>query len=156
MNSSEHAEVVGGALKIGRVLGNKIRVVFSPLMILARWHRQLTPKQAAGLIMIILLLMPPSSVKAVDPGPQAPTSTGGQTQTSVNSSVVGNTGTFTTGIEIDLPPGRAGMAPKLSLGYASGSGNSPLGMGWNIGMTSITRVGQRQGAQLISLRMNFS
>ncbi|NRD44298.1 RHS repeat-associated core domain-containing protein [Corallococcus exiguus] len=39
-----------------------------------------------------------------------------------------------------MPPGRAGMAPALSLAYRSRGGNGLLGMGWNItGLSEITR-----------------
>src|SRR6266571_3698735 len=47
------------------------------------------------------------------------------------------TGNFT--VPIALPPGRNGFQPQLSLGYSSGSGNSPFGLGWNIGVPGVTR-----------------
>ena len=47
----------------------------------------------------------------------------------------------TAGIDIALPlsPGRAGFTPALSLSYNSGSGNSPFGLGWSLGLPSIRR-----------------
>lgn len=86
-----------------------------------RGVRRLKPKQGAGLFLIALMMVPSSMpVRAADPGPQAPTSSVGQVPTSASAAIVGNTGTFTTGVEIDLPPGRVGMVPKLGMSYASG------------------------------------
>jgi RHS repeat-associated protein len=47
----------------------------------------------------------------------------------------------TAGLEIPLPltPGRSGFTPALGLSYNSGSGNSPFGLGWNLGLPSIRR-----------------
>jgi RHS repeat-associated protein len=49
------------------------------------------------------------------------------------------TGTGTTTVPIFASPGRSGFGPKLSLSYDSGSGNSPFGFGWSLGLPSITR-----------------
>jgi RHS repeat-associated protein len=38
-----------------------------------------------------------------------------------------------------MSPGRGGFTPQLSLSYDSGAGNSPFGLGWNIGLASISR-----------------
>ncbi|MEM9420805.1 MAG: SpvB/TcaC N-terminal domain-containing protein, partial [Planctomycetota bacterium] len=41
--------------------------------------------------------------------------------------------------------GTAGLSPKISLNYSSGSGNGPLGVGWSIsGVTVITRCRETQ------------
>ena len=47
----------------------------------------------------------------------------------------------TAGLSVPLPltPGRGGFTPALSLSYNSGSGNSPFGLGWNMGLPSIRR-----------------
>lgn len=47
------------------------------------------------------------------------------------------TGNFT--VPIALPNGRNGFQPKLSLGYSTGNGNGPFGMGWALSMPGITR-----------------
>ena len=53
-------------------------------------------------------------------------------------------GAFTDAVPIDVPDGRAGMAPHLTLRYSSASGNGLFGMGWSLsGMSSqITRCGK--------------
>jgi len=53
-------------------------------------------------------------------------------------------GAFTENIPLDVPSGRAGMAPSLSLAYDSNGSDGLLGMGWTLaGATSrITRCGQ--------------
>ena len=50
------------------------------------------------------------------------------------------TGTSSLTVPIALSPGRNGFGPRLSLSYDSGSGNGPFGMGWSIGVPTITRA----------------
>ncbi len=49
------------------------------------------------------------------------------------------TGTAGITVPLSISPGRAGFAPQLSLSYDSGSGNGAFGLGWSIGLPSITR-----------------
>ncbi|UFH58581.1 RHS repeat-associated core domain-containing protein [Sulfurovum mangrovi] len=69
----------------------------------------------------------------------------------VNATIVGTTkgefsvdrGTANYELKIDVPPGIAGMEPKLSLNYSSSSGNGYMGVGWSIGgLSAITRCAQ--------------
>lgn len=48
-------------------------------------------------------------------------------------------GTATLSVPLPLSPGRNGFAPTLSLHYDSGAGNSPYGLGWDIGLGAIQR-----------------
>ncbi len=48
-------------------------------------------------------------------------------------------GSGSTSIPISVPPGVAGFAPSLSLNYATGAGNSALGMGWNLPVPMVSR-----------------
>lgn len=52
----------------------------------------------------------------------------------------------TAGLQVALPltPGRSGFTPSLSLAYNSGSGNSPFGLGWSLGLPSIRRKTDKQ------------
>jgi RHS repeat-associated protein len=46
-------------------------------------------------------------------------------------------------LPLAVPPGRAGMAPSLSLEYSSSSGNGLAGVGWRVsGFSTITRGGR--------------
>ncbi len=46
-------------------------------------------------------------------------------------------GTSSFGIPLPLSPAR--LSPSIGLGYSSGGGNSPFGLGWQLGIPSITR-----------------
>ncbi len=48
------------------------------------------------------------------------------------------TGTSSFGIPLPVSPAR-GFEPQLSLNYDSGAGNGPFGLGWTLGMPSISR-----------------
>jgi len=54
------------------------------------------------------------------------------------------TGTGSFSVPIAMTEGRGGLTPALGLSYNSGSGNSPYGMGWNIGLPSISRKTQQE------------
>ena len=51
-----------------------------------------------------------------------------------------NTANGTSSLSLGFPisPGRNGFNPTLGLSYNSGSGNSEFGLGWSIGMSSIS------------------
>src|SRR5438046_4660018 len=49
------------------------------------------------------------------------------------------TGTASFSVPIFASPGRSGFGPKLTLSYDSGAGNGPFGLGWHLGIPSITR-----------------
>jgi len=49
------------------------------------------------------------------------------------------TGTGSMSIPVATSPGRAGFGPQLSLSYDSGAGNGIFGLGWNLGLPTITR-----------------
>jgi len=53
---------------------------------------------------------------------------------------IGDSGTPAYSISLAVPPGVAGMEPKLALAYAGDGANGPLGYGWGIqGQSSISR-----------------
>ena len=49
------------------------------------------------------------------------------------------TGTGSFSVPIAVSPGRAGFQPELALSYDSGAGNGTCGLGWSMGLPSITR-----------------
>src|SRR5437867_2890572 len=49
------------------------------------------------------------------------------------------TGTLATSIPIEVPPGRHGIQPGLSLQYWNGSGDGWLGLGWKLEVGAIQR-----------------
>ncbi|MCZ7639105.1 MAG: hypothetical protein M5U12_25470 [Verrucomicrobia bacterium] len=50
-----------------------------------------------------------------------------------------NTGTAKYGVGLTVPPGVAGQTPTLALHYEGGSGNGPLGFGWNLSVPTLQR-----------------
>jgi RHS repeat-associated protein len=70
------------------------------------------------------LLCPPVVAIAADSAPAMIT----PGQLNVNSM-----GNFNYSIPIAIPPGTAGLAPSLVLGYSSRAGDGILGMGWSLG-----------------------
>jgi hypothetical protein len=57
-----------------------------------------------------------------------------------------NAANGTAGFSIPLPitPGRNGFSPSLALSYNSGGGNSPYGLGWDVGIPAIQRKTDKQ------------
>jgi hypothetical protein len=49
------------------------------------------------------------------------------------------TGTGSISVPLPITPGRGGFSPQLALSYNSGGGNSPFGLGWDMGVPSISR-----------------
>ncbi len=49
------------------------------------------------------------------------------------------TGTGSMSVPIAMSPGRGGFTPQLALSYDSGAGNSPFGLGWDVGLPQISR-----------------
>jgi len=49
------------------------------------------------------------------------------------------TGTGNVTVPLALPPGRHGVQPQLSLGYSTGTGNGPFGLGWSLSVPGVSR-----------------
>lgn len=50
-----------------------------------------------------------------------------------------HTGTGNFSVPIEVPQGRNGFQPQLTLTYSTGQGNGPFGLGWNLNLPSISR-----------------
>ncbi len=50
-----------------------------------------------------------------------------------------HTGTGNFSIPISLPPGRNDFGPQLALGYSTGAGNGPFGLGWSLSIPHVSR-----------------
>lgn len=50
-----------------------------------------------------------------------------------------NTGTYSMGLPLKLPPVRGAVQPEVRLAYNSGSGNGPLGLGWRLDVPALQR-----------------
>ncbi len=48
-------------------------------------------------------------------------------------------GTANFAVPLPMSPGRAGFTPALHLGYDSGAGNGPFGMGWSLDLPVVSR-----------------
>ena len=49
------------------------------------------------------------------------------------------TGTGNFSVPITLPARRNGLAPQLTMGYSTGNGNGPFGLGWSASLPGVTR-----------------
>jgi len=56
---------------------------------------------------------------------------------SITGQVNAFTGTFSTGVPIEIPPGRNGLQPALALSYSSSGKAGVAGVGWDIPASSI-------------------
>lgn len=69
--------------------------------------------------------------------------------------VSGGAATYT--VPIVIPPGRAGMQPRVSLNYSSRGGNGIAGVGWNLGAgSSIHRCGKTAAQDGFSFGVTYS
>ena len=51
-----------------------------------------------------------------------------------------HTGTGNFSVPIVVPPGRNGLQPQLQLGFSTGNGNSPFGLGWALSIPGVSRL----------------
>ena len=54
-----------------------------------------------------------------------------------------NMGLLKYTVPVEIPSGYNGLQPSIELSYNSGAGNSILGIGWSLGLASITRMTAR-------------
>lgn len=109
--------------------------------------RRLRPNQAcfASILFLAIGVLPHSIVTAADKSgvspntislPKGPGSIEGLGEAFQPTL---NTGTAKYAVPLQLPPGTAGHAPDLKLIYEGGSGNGPLGYGWQLPSAFIQR-----------------
>src|SRR5215831_10373806 len=53
------------------------------------------------------------------------------------------TGTGNLTVPIEMPSGRNGFQPQLRLGYSTGNGNGPFGLGWRLSLPGVSRKSSR-------------
>ena len=51
-----------------------------------------------------------------------------------------HTGTGNFSVPIAVPAGRNGLKPELSLGFSTGGGNGPFGLGWSLSIPGVSRL----------------
>lgn len=72
-------------------------------------------------------------------------------------SEVTSEGAFAYTLQLDVPDGRLGMRPTLSLSYNSRASDGPLGPGWSVaGLSTITRCGRTIATDGVTDGVDFS
>lgn len=79
----------------------------------------------------------PTPIEA--PTPSLPKGGGAIRAISEKFSLNPATGSGGMSIPVQTPPGRSGFGPSLAIGYSSGGGNGPFGLGWSLSAPSISR-----------------
>ncbi|WP_371666772.1 FG-GAP-like repeat-containing protein [Streptomyces sp. NBC_00289] len=69
---------------------------------------------------------------------------------------VSASGDYTYHVPLEVPAGRAGMAPSLSLDYASSGGSGALGRGWSVsGLSQISRCAKSEAQDDVTAGVAF-
>ncbi len=108
-----------------------------------RWHKVLFFAVALLVARSFPLHAEPSGAQGANTGDGSTPFTGLARAPEANLFI----GSATTEIPIQVPPGRAGIAPKLSLKYSSQGGPSPYGYGWDLPLGHVQRS-TKEGAIL--------
>lgn len=53
------------------------------------------------------------------------------------------TGTGNFSVPVAVPAGRLGLQPQLPLGYSTGTGDGPFGLGWQLSVPGVSRETSR-------------
>lgn len=104
-------------------------------------------RRVAALTAVLLAVIAPGAAPPNSGAPTPPPELDWPTGTSIlpsepvgyiaATSSVSPTGEYRISVPLDVPPGRAGMAPTISLQYGSNSGNGIAGVGWSLSATSL-------------------
>jgi RHS repeat-associated protein len=108
----------------------------------AGWGSQaIAPQTSVGLTQVQEMRRPPSQAPTPveAPTPTLPKGGGAVQPIAEKFSMNPATGTGSTSVAIATPPGRGGFGPQLAVGYDSGAGNGPFGLGWSLAVPSISR-----------------
>ncbi|MES0489524.1 MAG: SpvB/TcaC N-terminal domain-containing protein [Leptospirales bacterium] len=92
------------------------------------------------------------SQKLFDPGEKADPLSGADF---IAPPQISNYGAISFNYKLELPPGRAGVMPQISLGYTSSGGDGWVGIGWALGMGAVSRT-TRNGELYYDHRDTFS
>src|SRR5262249_46775088 len=105
--------------------------------------------KAISLVTLALILTPVSSAYAAFGDGGAPTvpNPAAFTGETENARIDGSSGAFTQQVPIDIPPGRNGLQPSISLDYNSQhTKDSIVGYGWSLSIPYIERL-NKTGSQ---------
>jgi hypothetical protein len=124
----------------------------------SRWNLGSVQSKAISLLTLALIILSPVQPAFAAFGDGSPTITNPSVFTSADAPKVdGPTGAFTQSVSLDIPPGRNGLQPDVSLQYNSqNTSDGIVGYGWSLSIPYIQRLNKTGSQNLYASSSYFT